>query len=54
MASLTTAGRSGEKLGSAAGASHLSRAFRRLLRKKIAMAMIIALVVVYTGGIFAE
>ncbi len=54
MATLTTTGQSQEKLGSATGASHLSRALRRLLRKKIAMAMIVALVVVYTGGIFAE
>jgi ABC-type dipeptide/oligopeptide/nickel transport system permease subunit len=43
-----------DRFGSRAGASHLSRAFRRLLRKKIAVAMIVALVVVYTGGIFAE
>ena len=43
-----------ERQASAAGSSHLSRALRRLARKKIAVACIAILVVVYTGGIFAE
>ena len=33
---------------------HLARATERLLRKKIAVACIIVLVLIYTGGIFAE
>lgn len=43
-----------QKLSSFSGTSHLSRALRRLLRKKIAIACIVTLLVVYTGGIFAE
>ncbi len=33
---------------------HLARAMERLLRKKIAVACIVTLVLLYTGGIFAE
>ena len=33
---------------------HLARAFRRLLRKKIAIACLVTLLVIYAGGIFAN
>lgn len=54
MATVSTTGLSEDRLSSSAGASHLSRALRRLVRKKIAVACIVALLIVYTGGIFAE
>ncbi len=38
---------------SAAG-GHLRRALRRLIRKKIAVACIATLVIVYSGGVFAN
>lgn len=33
---------------------HLSRAFARLMRKKVALACLITLAIVYSAGIFAE